>query len=33
MVNHSTLAKFMAQKDDKNELCQSFLEEKYINNF
>jgi len=24
MVNHSTLAKFVAQKGDKNELCQSF---------
>ncbi len=23
MVNHSTLAKFVAQKGDKNELCQS----------
>lgn len=27
MVNHSTLAKDIAQKGDKNELCQSFLEE------
>ena len=26
MVNHSTLAKFMAQKGDLNELCQSFFE-------
>ena len=30
MVNHSTLAKFMVQKGDKNELCQSVWEEKYI---
>ena len=26
MVNHSTLAKFVAQKGDKNELCQSVFE-------
>ena len=26
MVNHSTLAKVIAQKSDKNELCQSFFE-------
>lgn len=26
MVNHSALANFMAQKSDKNELCQSVFE-------
>lgn len=29
MVNHSTLAKVIVQKGDKNKLCQSFLEEIY----
>ena len=28
MVNHSTLAKFIAQKGDLNELCQSIFEVK-----
>ena len=28
MVNHNTLAKFMTQKWDLNELCQSVLEVK-----
>ena len=30
MVNHSTLAKFVAQKGDKNELCQSVSKYKNI---
>ncbi len=29
MVNHSTLAKVIAQKGDKNELCQSVFGGKY----
>ena len=29
MVNHSTLAKIIAQKGDLNQLCQSVFESKY----